>query len=74
MAAVARRAARRLLDRWQLSVLVDAVGLVVSELMTNAVRQGAPPVRMVLSRVTDQLRSRCATPEDNRRLRMENEF
>ncbi len=54
-AGQARHAARELLDRWQLSRLVDAVALVVSELVTNAVRHGAPPVRLVLSRIGERV-------------------
>lgn len=46
----ARRAAREALGRWQLAVLADRVLLVVSELVTNSIRYGRPPLRMVLSR------------------------
>ncbi len=45
----ARRAAKEVLRRWQLPSLVDRVVLVVSELVTNSVRYGGPPVSMVLS-------------------------
>jgi anti-sigma regulatory factor (Ser/Thr protein kinase) len=46
----ARRATREVLSRWQLPALVDRVVLVVSELVTNSVRYGRPPVRLVLTR------------------------
>ncbi len=47
----ARRIARETLGRWQLAVLADRVLLVVSELVTNSVRYGRPPLRMVLTRI-----------------------
>lgn len=47
---LARGAAAGAVRRWQLPCLADAVVLVVSELVTNAVRYGLPPVRLVLSR------------------------
>lgn len=47
---LARRATAVVVRRWRLPGLVDAVVLVVSELVTNAVRHGLPPVRLVLSR------------------------
>ena len=46
----ARRCAREALGRWQLPALVDRVVLVVSELVTNSVRYGSPPLRLVLTR------------------------
>ena len=46
----ARRATREVLRRWQLPTLADRVVLVVSELVTNSVRYGRPPLRLVLSR------------------------
>lgn len=46
----ARRATREALRRWQLPALVDRVVLVVSELVTNGVRYGRPPLRLVLRR------------------------
>ena len=46
----ARREAREVLRRWQLPSLVDRVVLVVSELVTNSVRYGRPPLRLVLTR------------------------
>lgn len=47
---LARRAAAAAVHRWRLPGLTDAVVLAVSELVTNAVRYGLPPVRLVLSR------------------------
>ena len=41
-AGIARGHARRLLRRWSLGSLVEPVSLVVSELVGNAVRHGAP--------------------------------
>ena len=46
----ARRATREALRRWELHALVDRVVLVVSELVTNSVRYGRPPLRLVLTR------------------------
>lgn len=47
--AEARTAARRVLGRWDADQdTVEAAELVVSELVTNAVRYGAPPVRLRL--------------------------
>ena len=48
--AEARRAVRQALVAWRLPSLVDAVVLAVSELVTNAVRHGRPPVALVLRR------------------------
>lgn len=53
---LARRATAVVVRRWRLPGLVDAVVLVVSELVTNAVRYGLPPVRLVLSRCERGLR------------------
>ncbi len=39
---------RALLTRWGLGDLLDPVQLAVSELVTNAVRYGRPPVRLTL--------------------------
>lgn len=55
-AGQARRAARDVLVAWCLSGLVDAVVLAASELVTNAVRHGRPPVRMELQRQENQVR------------------
>lgn len=52
----ARRATREALDGWQLSALVDSVVLVVSELVTNSVRYGRPPLHMVLTRRSQSVR------------------
>ncbi len=49
----ARRAVRAVLERWHLPTLVDAVVLAVSELVTNAVRHGRPPVDLTVSRGAD---------------------
>jgi anti-sigma regulatory factor (Ser/Thr protein kinase) len=45
---VARSAARRLLDRWRLQDVLEPVLLTVSELVTNALRHGRPPVALRL--------------------------
>lgn len=47
----ARSAARATLSRWALARVVEPVALVVSELVTNAVRYGRPPVWMRLRRL-----------------------
>lgn len=52
----ARRAAREALTRWQLGSLADRVLLVVSELVTNGVRYGGPPLRLVLRRLDRSVR------------------
>jgi anti-sigma regulatory factor (Ser/Thr protein kinase) len=51
----ARSLARRCLCDWGLSELLDSVELVVSELVTNAVRHGAAPVEMTISREADHI-------------------
>ena len=48
---VARRATREVLCRWELPSLVDRVVLAVSELVTNSVRYGHPPLRLDLRRL-----------------------
>lgn len=48
---VARRATREVLCRWELPSLVDRVVLAVSELVTNSVRYGRPPLRLDLRRL-----------------------
>lgn len=55
-AGQARRATRDVLMRWRLAHLVDAVTLAVSELVTNAVRYGRPPVSIELQRQAEQVR------------------
>ncbi len=55
-AGEARQAVRAVLAGWRLQGLLDEVTLVVSELVTNAVRHGLPPVRLVLTRVARELR------------------
>jgi anti-sigma regulatory factor (Ser/Thr protein kinase) len=46
----ARHAVRATLTRWRLPALVDACVLTVSELVTNAVRYGLPPISLVMRR------------------------
>jgi anti-sigma regulatory factor (Ser/Thr protein kinase) len=46
----ARDAVRATLTRWRLPALVDACVLTVSELVTNAVRYGLPPLGLVMRR------------------------
>ena len=48
--AVARGAVRRLLDSWRLQAVLEPVLLAVSELVTNALRHGRPPVALRLVR------------------------
>ncbi|MFH8365859.1 SpoIIE family protein phosphatase [Streptomyces sp. NPDC018031] len=60
-AGQARRLARRALDRWGLSELTDAVELLVSEVVTNAVRYAERPITLRLLR-TDVLR--CEVGDD----------
>ena len=47
---VARGAVRGLLDRWRLQSVLEPVLLAVSELVTNALRHGRPPVGLRLVR------------------------
>ena len=54
--ADARRATREALRLWGLPALVDRVALVVSELVTNSVRYGRPPLRLDLRRLCDGIR------------------
>jgi anti-sigma regulatory factor (Ser/Thr protein kinase) len=60
-AGQARRLARRALARWDLDELTDAVELLVSEVVTNAVRYAERPVTLRLLR-TDVLR--CEVGDD----------
>lgn len=53
---VARRSVAETLTRWALPQYVDGAQLVASELVTNAVRHGAPPVTMALSHTLQTLR------------------
>lgn len=46
----ARHSVRSTLTRWRLPHLIDACMLAVSELVTNALRHGSPPIRMLLRR------------------------
>ncbi len=52
----ARRATGQVLRRWGLTPLLDSVLLAVSELVGNAVRHGAAPVKLTLSRLIDGIR------------------
>ena len=53
----ARAATRRILARWLLPMAtIEAVVLSVSELVTNAIRHGRPPVALTLSRVSRGVR------------------
>jgi anti-sigma regulatory factor (Ser/Thr protein kinase) len=54
--ADARRATREVLRRWELPALVDRVVLVVSELVTNSVRYGRPPLHLDLRRLRGRIR------------------
>ena len=54
--ADARRATREVLGRWELPALVDRVVLVVSELVTNSVRYGRPPLHLDLRRLRSCVR------------------
>ncbi|WP_425576295.1 SpoIIE family protein phosphatase [Streptomyces glaucosporus] len=57
----ARRLARRALERWNLEELTDSVELLVSEVVTNAVRYAERPITLRLLR-TDVLR--CEVGDD----------
>jgi len=52
----ARAAVRRALLAWQLPALVEPVSLVASELVTNALLHGSPPVALTLRRGSSELR------------------
>ncbi|CAM5391178.1 SpoIIE family protein phosphatase OS=Streptomyces tendae OX=1932 GN=GUR47_15530 PE=4 SV=1 [Streptomyces tendae] len=62
----ARRLARRALARWGMEDLTDSVELLVSEVVTNAVRYATKPVTLRLLR-TDVLR--CEVGDECRRSR-----
>jgi anti-sigma regulatory factor (Ser/Thr protein kinase) len=56
-ASVARRAMRRAADLWLLDrELTETALLLVSEVTTNAIRHGAPPVRLSLRLTREKLR------------------
>lgn len=57
-AGAARRLVAAVLLRWELHALLDVLLLVVSELVTNAVRHGRPPVHLTVSRTPAELRLR----------------
>ncbi|MGP9018846.1 SpoIIE family protein phosphatase [Streptomyces sp. BR1] len=61
----ARRLARRALERWDLGELTDSVELLVSEVVTNAVRYAERPVTLRLLK-TDVLR--CEVGDDSPQL------
>lgn len=46
----ARNSVRDTLTRWRLPLIIDACVLAVSEIVTNALRHGRPPVDMLLRR------------------------
>jgi anti-sigma regulatory factor (Ser/Thr protein kinase) len=50
-AAQARSHTRLVLSRWSVPGVIEPLVLVVSELVTNAVRHGRPPVQLLLRRV-----------------------
>ncbi|MFI9588082.1 ATP-binding protein [Streptomyces sp. NPDC052236] len=50
---LARTAVRDVLPRWGLGELVPVAELLVSELVCNALRHGAGPLRLILERVPD---------------------
>ena len=50
-AGIARDQARRFVRRLRLEAVVEPLTLVVSELVSNAVRHGKPPVQLLLRRV-----------------------
>ncbi len=62
-AGQARQGVRQVLTAWHLPSLVDSVLLAVTELVTNAVRYGRPPLFLVLRR--DQTRVRLAVHDAN---------
>ena len=49
--ALARSHTRLVLGRWSLPAVLEPLLLVVSELVSNAVRHGRPPVELMLRRV-----------------------
>jgi anti-sigma regulatory factor (Ser/Thr protein kinase) len=55
-AGAARRLVESAVRRWELPALLDVLLLVVSELVTNAVRHGQPPVHLTVTRTPRQLR------------------
>jgi anti-sigma regulatory factor (Ser/Thr protein kinase) len=51
-----RQFTRDALTEWGFTTLVDTALLVVSELVTNAIRYGRPPIQLVLTRVLQTVR------------------
>ena len=54
--AHARRTVRDTLTRWRLPALIDGCVLAVSELVTNALRHGRPPIDLLLRRRAHDVR------------------
>ena len=54
--ARARNAVRMTLGRWRLPALIEDAVVSVSELVTNAVHHGLPPVKLLLRRRPGQVR------------------
>ena len=52
----ARRTVRDTLTRWRLPSLIDGCVLAVSELVTNALRHGRPPIGMLVRRGAHDVR------------------
>jgi anti-sigma regulatory factor (Ser/Thr protein kinase) len=50
-ASIARNKARRFVGRLRMDAVVEPVTLIVSELVSNAVRHGKPPIQLLLQRV-----------------------
>jgi anti-sigma regulatory factor (Ser/Thr protein kinase) len=67
--AQARRAVREALRRWELDLDPDVVALLVSELVTNALVHGRPPMELRASRVGGGLRVEVLDGEGERRPR-----
>lgn len=55
-AAEARQAVLATLTRWRLVALLEEVTLVVSELVTNAVKHGMPPISLSMTRAARHVR------------------
>jgi anti-sigma regulatory factor (Ser/Thr protein kinase) len=49
--SIARDKARRFVGRLRMDAVVEPVTLIVSELVSNAVRHGKPPIQLLLQRV-----------------------
>jgi anti-sigma regulatory factor (Ser/Thr protein kinase) len=53
---LARRFLRDLIERWAMPGLLEPLTLAVSELVTNAVRHGRPPIRLSVCRQGEAVR------------------